>query len=160
MEAKALNRREWMRALIGIAITATTVAARRRGGLMFEPSITVYKDPNCGCCKKWISHLEANGFKATAHDRTDMNALKDSLGVPTALRSCHTAVVGKLIVEGHVPAADIRTAMRRLPKGMIGLAVPGMPSGSPGMEMGDRTDRYDVVAFGAKGETKVFTTHR
>ncbi len=159
MNPETVNRREWLRTMIVAGIAATTIAARRTVlPVLADTAITVYKDPNCGCCKKWITHLEANGFKVSAHDRSDMNALKDSLGVPSALRSCHTAVVGKVVVEGHVPAGDIRNAIARPPKGMIGLAVPGMPAGSPGMEMG-RKDRYDVIAFDAAGATKVFATH-
>jgi hypothetical protein len=151
------SRRAWLKSAgVGIAMMAV---GRRLAALPADTAVTVYKDPNCGCCKKWVSHLESNGFKVTAVDRNDMNALKDSLSVPTALRSCHTAVVGKLIVEGHVPAADVRKAMTRVSKSMIGVAVPGMPAGSPGMEMGGRADRYDVIAFDASGATKVFATH-
>ena len=122
-------------------------------------AVTVYKDPSCGCCKKWVTHLSANGFSPVARDRTDMDALKDSLGIPPALRSCHTAVVGKFLIEGHVPAADVKRLISTAPKGVLGLAVPGMPSGSPGMEMGGRGDRYDVLAFTADGKTHVFATH-
>jgi hypothetical protein len=121
-------------------------------------TVTVYKDPSCGCCKKWVEHLSANGFAPVARDRSDMDALKDSLGIPVALRSCHTAVAGKYLIEGHVPAADLKRLLSASPKGILGLAVPGMPSGSPGMETG-RTDRYDVLAFSADGKTRVFAAH-
>lgn len=121
--------------------------------------LTVYKDPNCGCCAKWISHIKAAGLAPVVKDRNDMDALKDSLGIPKALRSCHTAVYGALIVEGHVPAADVKRLFASAPKGVLGIAVPGMPSGSPGMEMGNRVDKYDVVAFGADGKTHVFASH-
>lgn len=155
-----VTRRDWLRTMVGGGVVLATVGfSRQVGAAPAESTITVYKDPSCGCCKKWVSHLEANGFKVVAHDRSDMSALKDSFSVPQALRSCHTAVVGKLVIEGHVPAADVRKAMTRASKGMIGLAVPGMPAGSPGMEMGGRADRYDVIAFDAKGGTKVFATH-
>jgi hypothetical protein len=122
-------------------------------------AITVYKDPSCGCCTKWVSHLQANGFAPDVHDRSDMDTLKDSLGVPAALRSCHTAVAGKYVIEGHVPAADVKRLLATKPAGTLGLAAPGMPAGSPGMEMGPRHDRYDVIAFGAKGSTNVFAQH-
>lgn len=122
-------------------------------------AVTVYKDPSCGCCKKWVAHLAANGFAPIANDRSDMNSLKDSLGIPVALRSCHTAVAGKYMIEGHVPAADVKRLLSTTPKGVLGLAVPGMPSGSPGMEMPGRADRYDVIAFSADGKTHVFATH-
>jgi hypothetical protein len=121
--------------------------------------ITVYKDPSCGCCTKWVEHLTAAGFKPVVQDRSDMDALKDSLGIPVALRSCHTAVAGKFLIEGHVPAADVKRLISTAPKGVLGLAVPGMPSGSPGMEMPGRSDRYDVVAFSAGGKSHVFATH-
>ena len=121
--------------------------------------ITVYKDPSCGCCTKWVEHLRASGLRPMVHDRSDMDALKDSLGVPAALRSCHTAVAGKFVIEGHVPAADIKKLIARKPNGVLGIAVPDMPAGSPGMEMPGRRDRYDVIAFGASGTTSVFARH-
>ena len=123
------------------------------------PSITVYKDPSCGCCTKWVEHLRASGLTPVVHDRNDMDALKDSLGVPSALRSCHTAVAGKYVVEGHVPAADVARLLKTKPKGVVGLAVPDMPAGSPGMEMSGRRDAYDVVAFSVDGKTSVFARH-
>lgn len=122
-------------------------------------ALTVYKDALCGCCKKWVERLRANGFAPVAHDRTDMDALKDSLGVPAALRSCHTAVAGEYVIEGHVPAADLKRLLAAKPKGVLGLAVPGMPKGSPGMEAPGRPDRYEVLAFSAGGKTKVFASH-
>ena len=131
--------------------TAAAAAAPRR--------IVVYKDPDCGCCREWVTHLAKNGFAPEAHDRSDMDALKDSLGVPAALRSCHTAVVGRYVIEGHVPAADIARLVAKAPKDLAGLAVPGMPAGAPGMEMGGRRDRYDVVAFTARGASRVFASH-
>ena len=93
------------------------------------------------------------------HDRSDMDTLKESLGVPAALRSCHTAVAGKYVIEGHVPASDVKRLLAAKPAGTLGLAAPGMPAGSPGMEMGPRHDRYDVIAFAAKGSTSVFAQH-
>ena len=152
----AMNRREWILTVVGAALATSAISARRRH-VTGESRVTVYKDPGCGCCRAWVSHLEANGFAVTAHDRQDMSALKDSLGIPMALRSCHTAVAGTLLIEGHVPAADMHKAMamRSTP---LGLAVPGMPSGSPGME-GAHADKYDVIAFDTKGGTKLFASH-
>jgi hypothetical protein len=121
--------------------------------------LTVYKDPSCGCCTKWVTYLKANGFAPIAKDRSDMDALKDSLGVPAALRSCHTAVAGKFVIEGHVPAADVKRLLSTKPKGVVGIAAPGMPAGSPGMEMPGRADKYDVIAFGTDGKTHVFASH-
>ena len=124
-----------------------------------KPTITVYKDPSCGCCTKWVEHLRAAGLKPAVRDRSDMDALKDSLGVPAALRSCHTAVAGKFVIEGHVPAADLKRLVARAPKGVLGIAVPDMPAGAPGMEMPGRRDRYDVIAFASNGTTSVFARH-
>jgi hypothetical protein len=164
MEDIMLTRRAWMVALgrtlaagaagaaVGMLVPARALAT---GGV----TLTVYKDPSCGCCTKWIEHLRASGLAPAVHDRTDMDALKDSLGVPATLRSCHTAVAGKYVVEGHVPAADIKRLIAAAPNGIVGIAVPGMPAGSPGMEMGGRADRYDVIAFSANGATKMFARH-
>ncbi len=102
--------------------------------------------------------MRAAGFATTVRDEADMNAVKRRLGVPDALASCHTGLVGGYVVEGHVPAADVLRLLRERPRAK-GVAVPGMPAGSPGMEMGGRADRYDVVAFDANGATRVFATH-
>ena len=153
------------RAMLAL-LTKTAASALALGALLPAAShadaptkITVYKDPSCGCCTKWVDHLRASGFRPTVHDRTDMDVLKASLGVPAALRSCHTAVAGKYVVEGHVPAADVKRLLSRAPKGVVGIAVPDMPAGSPGMEMPGRRDRYDVIAISANGRTSVFARH-
>jgi hypothetical protein len=119
--------------------------------------VTVYKSASCGCCRKWMDHLTANGFAVTGHDTSDVALVKNQYGVPQALRSCHTAIVGGYVIEGHVPAADIKRLLRERPK-IAGLAVPGMVTGSPGMEMGNTADRYDVIAFG-DGKTSVYASH-
>lgn len=127
-----------------------------------QPAVTViavYKDASCQCCSKWIAHLRASGFAPTVTDQSDMSSLKDSMGIPAALRSCHTAVLGKYLIEGHVPASDLRRLLTSAPHKVVGLAAPGMPSGSPGMEMPGRADRYDVIAFDAHGATSVFAQH-
>ncbi|MEO8621894.1 MAG: DUF411 domain-containing protein [bacterium] len=157
-----MTRRKWLASITGTIAGASTLmtllpALARAGGV--PVTLTVYKDPSCGCCKKWVAHLSQNGFTPIVKDRTDMSALKDSLGIPVALRSCHTAIAGKLVIEGHVPAADVKRFLATPPKGVLGLAAPGMPSGSPGMEMPGQSDRYDVVAFTADGKTSVFATH-
>lgn len=161
MNESTITRREMLAAL------ARGIAAGGALGMLLPavahgestPPITVYKDPSCGCCTKWVEHLRAAGLRPTVHDRTDMAALKDSLGVPQSLRSCHTAVAGKYVIEGHVPAADIRRLVSSAPAGVVGLAVPDMPVGAPGMEMGSRRDRYDVLAFSARGAPSVFARH-
>jgi hypothetical protein len=118
--------------------------------------VTVYKSPTCGCCSKWVDHMTASGFKVTAHDTSDMPSVKTKLGVPDAMASCHTSVVAGYVIEGHVPAADIQRLLRDKPK-VSGLAVPGMVTGSPGME-GARSDPYNVIAF-VEGKTSVFARH-
>jgi hypothetical protein len=158
---ETMSRRELLAALMktaaaGLALGVLLPAEAHADGTV---KVTVYKDASCGCCTKWVDHLRSAGFKPVVHDRTDMDALKDSLGVPVSLRSCHTAMAGKYIVEGHVPAGDVKALITRAPKGVLGIAVPDMPAGSPGMEMPGRRDKYDVVAFSAGGKTSVFARH-
>ena len=117
-------------------------------------TIEVWKDPGCGCCTKWVDHLKAAGFKVRTHEVNNVNEARAWNGVPQALGSCHTARVGGYALEGHVPAADIKRLLRERPKAS-GLAVPGMPLGSPGMEA-DRTQTYDVLLFTADGRTRVY----
>ena len=162
MSDSPLTRRAWIARMAATALSGaamTTLLPRISAAAPKPTPITVYKDPSCGCCKNWVEHLRANGFAPEAHDRADMDALKDSLGVPTALRSCHTGVVGRYVIEGHVPAADVKQLLATKPASTAGLAVPGMPAGSPGMEMGGRVDRYDVIAFAPGGATRVFARH-
>lgn len=115
--------------------------------------IDVHRDPNCGCCKKWISHLRDNGFTVNDHVEADMSAVKQRLGVAPDLASCHTGVIDGKFVEGHVPAEQVRLLSQR--DDLKGLAVPGMPIGSPGMEMGDRKDRYEVIGLTQDGKDEV-----
>ncbi len=123
-----------------------------------EPiAIEVHRDANCGCCKAWIKHLEANGFEVDDHVETNMAAVKTRLGVPHSLGSCHTGVIDGKFVEGHVPAADI-LKLRAQPD-LIGAAVPGMPMGSPGMEMGDHKDAYKVIVVNNEGEQSVLAEY-
>lgn len=117
-------------------------------------TIEVWKDPGCGCCTKWVDHLKAAGFGVRTHEVSDMNAARAKNRVPQALGACHTARVGGYAIEGHVPAADIKRLLRERPEA-AGLAVPGMPAGSPGMEA-DRTQPYDVLLFSADGRTRVY----
>ncbi|MDA7085071.1 DUF411 domain-containing protein [Pseudomonas sp. SA3-5] len=118
-----------------------------------EPiDIDVHRDANCGCCKAWISHLQENGFNVIDHVESDMSAVKQRLGVPPRLASCHTGVIDGKFVEGHVPAADI-LKLRQQPD-LLGAAVPGMPAGSPGMEMGDRQQAYQVIGLDQQGSER------
>lgn len=125
------------------------------------PLVEVWKSTTCGCCTGWIEHLQAGGFKVKVHD-VGNTAARQRLRIPIALGSCHTALVGRWAVEGHVPAADIRRLLRQAPDA-VGLAVPGMPVGSPGMdgpEYGSRRDPYDVLLVGRDGRTRVFSSYR
>lgn len=122
------------------------------------PEITVYKSPTCGCCKKWISHLRQNGFHVVAQDVISMGTVKQKYAVPQMLRSCHTAVVNGYVIEGHVPAADIRRLLKSRPP-LWGLAVPGMPIGSPGMEQGNQRQPYGVLSVDRNGQVDVFSLH-
>lgn len=120
-------------------------------------TLVVYKSPTCGCCAKWVDHMRAAGFTVVAHDVADVDPIKRQRGVPSSLSSCHTAVVGKYVIEGHVPAEDVRRLLRDRPA-VAGLAVPGMPMGSPGME-GATRDRYDVLSFDSAGRSVTFASH-
>jgi hypothetical protein len=141
-------------AAICLAIGIALLSFHAQAG---SDSIKVYKSPTCGCCSKWIDHLRANGFEVEAVEIKSVQPVKISNGVTPELASCHTALVGGYVVEGHVPASDVRRLLEERPK-ISGLAVPKMPIGSPGME-GPNPERYDVIAFGGKGGPTVFATH-
>ncbi len=143
-------------AVCAVALSVATAAAPSVTSVT-KPTITVYKDPNCGCCKSWIEHLRKHGFTVNAKDTPDMNTIKATLGVPGALTSCHTAVVEGYLIEGHVPAADIDRLLASRPK-VKGLAVPGMPMGSPGMEGGAK-QHYQVLTFDRTGKKAVFASY-
>jgi hypothetical protein len=150
-----ITRRTFLGQLAGgaaLAVTASLPAVAEPA----PPAITVYKTPTCGCCGKWLDHLRANGFKVVAHDVSDTGVIRARYGVPNAMASCHTALVGDYLVEGHVPADLIQRMLRERPK-VAGLAVPGMVVGSPGME-GGKAQRYDVVAFTRDGKTRVYAS--
>jgi hypothetical protein len=116
--------------------------------------IEVYKSPTCGCCGKWVDHLRQNGFNVTVHDEQDMSKIKTARGVPGEVGSCHTAMVDGYVIEGHVPADAIKRLLKERPK-VKGLAVPGMPIGSPGME-GPNPQSYEILTFDQKGKITVF----
>jgi hypothetical protein len=140
-----------------------TAAARDAASDVDEhalPAVDVYKSRTCGCCSKWVEHLREHGFSVRTTDTEELASVKASHGVPRHVHSCHTAVVDGYVIEGHVPAADVQRLLRERPA-MTGLAVAGMPVGSPGMEVADgRTEPYDVLAFDRSGTTRVFVTHR
>ena len=145
------------RLLQGLALGAALPAWAQGAATPLE----VWKDASCGCCGDWIDHMHANGFKATVHD-TGNNAVRARLGLAARYGSCHTALVGGYVVEGHVPAADVRRLLREKPAA-LGLAVPGMPIGSPGMDgpvYGGRRDAYDVLLVLRDGSSRVFQAYR
>ena len=137
--------------LAGVAIWVPTI---KKAG---ATEVVVYKSPTCGCCSKWVDHLRDEGFHVITHNRKDMNTIKAENGVTRKLASCHTSLVEGYVIEGHVPARDIKRLLEEKPA-IAGLAVPGMPMGSPGME-GANEDPYDVLTFERKGQTKVFSRH-
>lgn len=147
---------------------AGVVAVGASGGLLWarlappgvDPTpIIIYKSSTCECCAKWVEHVRASGFAPSIHDEQDLDAVKDRLGVPKAVRSCHTGQVEGYLIEGHVPAADIRRLLTERPK-VAGLAVPGMPTRTPGMaEPGDKIEGFEVVAFQSDGATKTFARY-
>jgi len=120
--------------------------------------MTVYKTPTCGCCGKWVAYMERNGFKATVIELPDTSSARAQHGVPAKLGSCHTSVIRGYAIEGHVPAEDVKRLLREKPA-IVGLSAPGMPAGSPGMDV-PGSPPFDVVAFDKAGETRVFATHR
>jgi hypothetical protein len=147
-----MNRRAFVAQTAGFAL----LAGWRTGP---ATAITVYKSASCGCCAKWVDHLKENGFAPAVHDEGDMDAIKDDLGVPKELRSCHTALLDRYLIEGHVPAADLRRLLAERPA-VAGLAVPGMPKSTPGMAMpGEPHEAYEVVSFARGGQTKLFARH-
>jgi len=155
-----LTRREGLTVTLGGA--AAALVTRAEGALalpaVVKPTrLTVYKTPTCGCCKLWVDHARAGlaGYEIKTLDMDDLTEVKTRLGVPESLQSCHTAITGPYVFEGHVPADLIKRFLAQRPKA-LGLAVPGMPMGSPGMEMGGRKQPYNVVLFEKSGKTRVY----
>jgi len=134
-----------------------SIAVGGRGVASEQPVMMVYKSPTCGCCGDWIDHVEAAGFRVAVQNMPDVVPVKARFGVPQALWSCHTALVGDYVVEGHVPAGDIARMLSEAPQ-ITGIAVPGMPAGSPGMEVPGYSQPYDVFAFSPDSRA-VFASH-
>jgi hypothetical protein len=123
------------------------------------PMVEVFKTPTCGCCQNWVEHLRKSGFNVRTTDLNDLSEIKKSRGVPEQVQSCHTAVVGGYVVEGHVPASDIQRMLTEKPA-IAGIAVGGMPTGSPGMDFpGVKAQPYNVMSFDKNGATRVFAKH-
>ena len=160
MDARATVKIE--RSRVALVLGGAAFAALRMlpgvAGASPGGDVTVYKSPTCGCCAEWVTHLRRHGFRVKTEDRSDLQPIKARHGVPAELQSCHTALIGGYVVEGHVPADLIERLLRERPK-VAGLAVPGMPVGSPGMEVpGVPADRYRVLTFDRSGKTEVYAT--
>lgn len=148
-----MTRREAVATLVtALGVMPTALLAQAK------PSLTVYKDPNCGCCTKWVDHMKANGFTATVTHSSDMDAIKAKHHVAAALSSCHTTLVGDYVIEGHVPASDVKRLLAEKPKGVVGLTIPGMPASAPGMDL-TPFQPYDVLTFDLKGKTAIWAKH-
>ncbi len=132
-----------------IMLIAAVPLALRGAAAASRPHMVVHKDPDCGCCDGWVAHVRRAGFGVTVHETSDLNPVKSRLGIPDALASCHTAELDGYVIEGHVPARAIERLLAERPQAR-GLAVPGMPAGSPGM--GGVPEVYEVVLFGPAGE--------
>ena len=140
-------------ALLLLAVSVGITAQGR------QVTVEVYKSPTCGCCSKWVDHLRSQRFVVRTTDTEAVDELKTKHGVPRQARSCHTALVGGYVIEGHVPAADVQRLLKERPA-IVGIAVPGMPIGSPGMEVaGVKAQTFNVIAFGKDGSTRVFASH-
>ena len=140
--------------LVSTLLMAPAVPAQEAAPL---PLVKVWKTPTCGCCGKWVRHMEAAGFRVEVTDVNDVDPIKKANGLPLQLASCHTALVGGYVVEGHVPASDVRRLLREKPA-VLGLAAPGMPAGSPGMDV-PGSPPYDVLSVRRDGTASVYSTH-
>ncbi len=148
------------RGFLGVLASGSAFAFTSRGAFgAASMQIKVYKDLSCGCCSNWVKHVRANGFVAQVQSATNLDSIKRSFGVPDALRSCHTAIVAGYVLEGHVPAREIKRLLLERPKAR-GLAVPGMPVGAPGMEVaGQPAGPYEVMLFNNDGTYKSFASY-
>lgn len=149
-----MKRRE----LITLAIGASAAWALPSRAGPTLPRVEVFKSPHCGCCGAWVDHMKAAGFPVKVNLVDDTTAMRQRLGLPDRFGSCHTALVAGYAVEGHVPATEVKRLLAQRPDA-IGLAVPGMPPGSPGMEMGSRQDPYDVLLIDKRGRETVFASY-
>lgn len=144
------------RTMIGAMLAAASAAACAKPAKAVE--VNVYKSPPCGCCGAWVDHIRSSGMAVVVHDMENVSPIAAKAGVPDEARSCHTAIVDGYFVEGHVPVPDIRRLLKERPKAR-GIAVPGMPIGSPGMEQGDTKQPYDTMIVDRNGEMRVFARH-
>ncbi|MEO6235531.1 MAG: DUF411 domain-containing protein [Vicinamibacterales bacterium] len=157
MASHSTIRHRVLLVLFSIAVAAASATAQSTAATAKKPHLEVYKSPTCGCCAKWVEHVNGAGFTSSVTNLPDMAAIKTKHGVPAELASCHTSLVGGYVIEGHVPAEDIRRLLRERPA-IVGLAAPGMPAGSPGMDV-PNSPAFQVLSFDKNGRTKVFATH-
>lgn len=143
--------------ILMVALTVAMLVPQTAARGQQTPAIEVYKTPTCGCCGKWVEHLRNNGFTVRTINLDRLADVKARHGVPSRVQSCHTGLIDGYVIEGHVPASDIHALLKKRPS-VLGLAVPGMPIGSPGME-GPNARPYDVVTFDKQGRSEVFATH-
>lgn len=144
------SRRNFIVGLASAGAVGLIIRTRSAAAAQHLPPVTIYKSPSCGCCVEWADHLRANGFQTRLEDRDDLQSIKSARAVPEALQSCHTAIIGNYTIEGHVPARDIELLLALEPDA-LGLAVPGMPIGSPGMEMGPQKEPFASYLFSKSG---------
>ncbi len=150
-----MNSMKLLMIIIFLSLNISVKAETEKQPLVIE----VYRSPSCGCCGKWIEHLKNNKFEVNDHVTNEVQAIKDKYGVPANMASCHTALVNGYVIEGHVPASDIRKLLKIKPS-VIGISVPGMTVGTPGMEMGDKKEPYKVVSFDSEKNYKVFSSYK
>jgi hypothetical protein len=143
----------------GAAGTAQAAEPKAAATAVELPRVSVHKSPTCGCCGEWVKHMQRSGFNVETHDVDNLDAIKTEVGIPPGKGSCHTAKVGKYFIEGHVPAEDVKRLLAENPDAK-GLTVPGMPAGSPGMEIpSGEVQPYDVLLVAHDGSTSVFAQH-
>jgi hypothetical protein len=141
---------------VGIALFAALLAVQLTSSAQQKPVVSVYKSPACGCCSLWVEHMKANGFELKVQDVDDINALKQKFGIAPEISSCHTSQVDGYVIEGHVPASAVQRLLKERPK-VAGLTVPGMPAGSPGMEVPSGLKQpYSILTFDGSGKTTVY----
>lgn len=173
MQEGAMNRRLFTSRLLVMGLVSTSLmwtgcsaTPRSKAQMVADaaepvampPELKVFRSPNCGCCGRWIQHMEAAGFQVQDNVTEDMAAIKQQYGVPESLASCHTAIVEGYVVEGHIPATDVQRLLTEKPA-VAGIAAPGMPMGSPGMESGNEVEPYTVFSFTEVGDTAAFAEH-
>ena len=157
-KTRCLPRRQLLKCPVAL-VTAGLLSSPLMGVAATQlEHITVWKTPNCGCCKEWVAHLRKNGFEVVTNDVQDTAPMRQKAGMPEKFASCHTATLAGYVLEGHVPAKEIRRLLREKPKA-LGLAVPGMPVGSPGMEIGSSRDAFDVMLVSPSGGSRVYQSY-